>query len=403
MIEKVLYLCPETREIISEENLKINNLKIDFLYSSSEIEKYNNLSEFNLIVTSQIFFNKSKHIENETKFERLLWNAIDNGTVFVVYYYYEGFDIYLRKILSALGINIIVPNFSLSKLDISEKIFEDYLVKYGSACCHFTGGFKKIICKANDTITAFEFEYKLGKIIFLPYHYSSSSNNEKLKSVDLLFSSIINYLREDLEELPSWARSAFFDEEEELLKELSKNEKAIEEFKIKLKVYENVKLLLTAKKYDLEDKVINFLRNNIGLNIARNELFKEDFWLLNDKNEKVMIGEIKSITKGMNRQKISSLDYHRESNNLDQTFPGLLIVNHHLLAESWKEKNKPIDKQDYQLSSKYHILIVRVEDLVKLWEGLNKNIFNKEEIFNYFINNVGWMRVDKDFKIDVLS
>ena len=105
------------------------------------------------------------------------------------------------------------------------------------------------------------------------------------------------------------------------------------------------------------------------------------------------------MVKGFKKSAIYATYNHRESNDLEDNFPALVIVNHHLQANTWKEKNKPIDKQDYELAAKDNILILRVEDLVLLWDAYRKEQIDKQTILNYIIQNRGWMKVDQNLKI----
>ena len=98
---------------------------------------------------------------------------------------------------------------------------------------------------------------------------------------------------------------------------------------------------------------------------------------------------------------IFSLYNHRETNGLDETFPAVLIVNCNLQAGSWKEKDRPIDKPDFQVATKNNILIVRIEDLLRLWDLMQIEKITSEEIFNLFFHEKGWLQVNPDLEIKI--
>ncbi|MCJ7533617.1 MAG: hypothetical protein MUO64_21655 [Anaerolineales bacterium] len=124
----------------------------------------------------------------------------------------------------------------------------------------------------------------------------------------------------------------------------------------------------------------------------------EDFWLLNDKNEKAVIVEVKSMVKGFKKSAIFSLYNHREENKIDESFPALLIVNCNLQAGSWNDKDRQIDKQDYEVAAQNNILILRVEDLVRLWDAVNKGKLKPEEVLALFTSKKGWLQVNRSLE-----
>ena len=85
---------------------------------------------------------------------------------------------------------------------------------------------------------------------------------------------------------------------------------------------------------------------------------------------------------------------HRETNKLPQEFPALLVVNANMQAASWAEKDRPIDKQDYEVAAQNNILVLRIEDLVRLWDALRNGTITRDDILSDFTTMKGWMEVD---------
>jgi hypothetical protein len=94
-----------------------------------------------------------------------------------------------------------------------------------------------------------------------------------------------------------------------------------------------------------------------------------------------------------------SLYNHREENKLQESFPGLLIVNCNLQAASWKEKDRVIDKQDFQIAAQNNILILRVEDLLRIWDAVRKEKLPAEDVLSLFRSKKGWLQVSQDLQI----
>lgn len=124
---------------------------------------------------------------------------------------------------------------------------------------------------------------------------------------------------------------------------------------------------------------------------------------LNDSGEKVAIAEVKSYVKGFKRGGVYSIYNHRETNKLDEDFPAILFANCNLQAGSWNNKDRPISKQDYEIAAQNSILILRIEDLVRMWDVFRKGIIDKQKILNILTNFKGWLSVDSNFQIKELK
>ncbi|HKP71431.1 MAG TPA: hypothetical protein VJT82_00745, partial [Pyrinomonadaceae bacterium] len=98
---------------------------------------------------------------------------------------------------------------------------------------------------------------------------------------------------------------------------------------------------------------------------------------------------------------IYDLYRHRDENGLDESFPALVVANCNLQAGSWKDKDRAIDKQDYQVAAQNNILILRVEDLVRLWEAIRQGIRSPKDVYKLFISEKGWLEVAQDLSIAI--
>ncbi len=166
-----------------------------------------------------------------------------------------------------------------------------------------------------------------------------------------------------------------------------------------MRPYEEAKSLLFESQYTLERKVPDFISQKLGIATTRTEEYVEDFWVMNANDERVITGEVKSIVKGFKKSAIFSLYNHREARGLDESVPAMLVVNPNLQAGSWSEKDRPIDKQDYEVAAQNGILILRIEDLIRLWVAKTRGLVTTEEILILWITKKGWLRVTKELEI----
>lgn len=74
----------------------------------------------------------------------------------------------------------------------------------------------------------------------------------------------------------------------------------------------------------------------------------------------------------------------------------MLIANCNLQAGSWADKDRMIDKQDYEVAAQNNILILRVEDLVRLWNSIRTGKLTHQEVLGLFLTKRGWLRVTSD-------
>ena len=61
-----------------------------------------------------------------------------------------------------------------------------------------------------------------------------------------------------------------------------------------------------------------------------------------------------------------------------------------------EEKDRKIDKQDYEVAAQNNILIVRTEDLVRFWDAVQAERLTPEDVLDAFTAMTGWLEVQPD-------
>ncbi len=56
---------------------------------------------------------------------------------------------------------------------------------------------------------------------------------------------------------------------------------------------------------------------------------------------------------------------------------------------------------EQRIACDLNVLIVRIEDLVRLWDGLRKGALKPEEVRRLFHESKGWAEVSPDLKINI--
>jgi len=279
--------------------------------------------------------------------------------------------------------------------DVKRGEFGTFLKKWGASYnCFRTFGdakFDDILYSADEITIGFSICWSRGVIVYLPFQANENNRLDFKNSLLCLVDSLLTYKAKRVRELPEWAKVPLFESETKLAAEKSSLLELLEAVDGQIVPYEEAKSLLVSNEHDLEVAVPGFISSKLGILTDRNEKFVEDFWILNNKNERKIICEVKSVTKGFKKNAIYDLFNHRERHDLAETFPAVLFVNCNLQAGSWAKKDVPIQKNDFKIAAKHHVLIVRIEDLVQIWNSLMTKTLKVDMIMNVFTTGAGWL------------
>jgi hypothetical protein len=285
---------------------------------------------------------------------------------------------------------------------VHRKEFEEYLKKWGASKLFFKSyGENKFTDIIYSNNMDYPFGFRIGRCFFLPAQRNFDNNGELENLFKTLIKSIFAYLDKLHIELPSFSKDPIFQKEKDLLSEMETLNKKVSVLESEVKPFLEAKSLLFCKEYGLEDKLIEFIKDGLKLNVLKEERYKEDCWVLDKEKNKTSICEIKSSTKGLKSTAVYKLHIHREEYDLADNFHGILFVNLNLESKTLAEKTRPINKQDYETATKLNMLIVRIEDLLYMWEDLINGRITSEEIYSFLTNNIGWIEYkgNKQFKI----
>jgi len=370
----------------------ITNATVEGFAFPSNYSTLPRLANYTLVILDYAAFIDSgnSYAEQQKLFEKQMIEALDFGTNFCFVHYNEAVpEADLRafntgrmnanqfKSLQAqqIGFKCLAPfDIRPTKVEaiipegkILRKELKPFLDRWGASHNLFEsyGEYKidDVISIIENVMIAFALRSRKGSLIYLPFQRYDAGHQHFLDGLESLIDCLLTYITKTLTETPVWGHEPFLEEEIELRQECVSLENKLKEAQEKLIPFVESKALLFQSEYILENTVPAFL-DQMGVSTFRDERHIEDFWILNDSGEKAVIAEVKSMVKGFKKSAIFSLHIHREENMLDESFPALLVVNCNLQAGSWKDKEKPIDKQDYQVAAQNNILILRVEDLV---------------------------------------
>jgi hypothetical protein len=404
---------------------------IDFPYDEDQYSNLQRLTDYTLVVTDYAPFQYDEDLypEQQNVFDKLISEALQSGTTICFVHYNEDIprgdkystkaaEIYagdcakLRRsqlgfrILDRLSIRPWKNDTPILDCTIQRGVFQPFLIKWGASHNCFVPDndthFDDIIVSYRNLPIGFTKELGRGRIIFLPFQRDFDREDDLLKGIYTLVDCLLTYIAKMQQPLPEHEGAPFFKDEEPLNKELQRIEKQLKNKKQELEPFAIAKQLLYLAEYRLENAVPNFIQEHLGIKTERHEQYVEDCWILNDSGKRLAICEVKSYVKGCKRGAIYSVYHHRDTNNLDKAFPAILFVNQHIQAASWVAKDLPINKDDYQVAAKENILVLRIEDLIRLWSAIRKGSITRDYLLALLTNSRGWLKVAASLKITPL-
>jgi hypothetical protein len=416
--QKVFDGCHD--DLREHENAEITTLKFPGDYN-----RLKRLSNFTLVIVDYAAFLDSGSVHGEAQgvFEKMMVEALASGTCFCFVYFNESvprFDRYgystaymnkddMERLAKAqigyrwLYFLKIKPLYSDSVIlfgDVKRQEFQKFFERWGGGHHQFEPygdrKFDEVLIASGDDALGFVLNARRGKLLYLPYQRDFQRVEDFADGMYCLIDSILSYLAKSSVSLPMWAAGAYFPAEKEAQERCDDLEKRIQEERERLAPFKEAKALLFQSEYSLESAVPEFFKEHLKLAIDRNEQYQEDFWILDENGQRTVMVEVKSAVKGFKKSQIYAAFNHREGNKLAEDFPVLLVTNCNLQGGSWKEKTRPIDKQDYELAAQNNILIVRVEDCLHLWAKKEAGAITSGELLNLFTSKTGWLEVTTD-------
>ena len=227
-----------------------------------------------------------------------------------------------------------------------------------------------------------------------------------VENESLLKSFIYLYCKDNEEkaDIPTWAKSIKFYNDDKLEKKQCSNDEKIQELKdenmkLQAQLNENMryKSILYSTGEELVSVVVEILDDILGYDSSKFiDEKKEDFLI--KKEDVTFIGEIKGLSSAVKNENLSQLEVHVQNyfdklqeENKEENIKGLLVINH--------QRNKPLEERqeihEYQkkLAEKYGSLVVETKTLLKLYEKYKNKDITKEECKNLFMSEVGILKL----------
>lgn len=287
-----------------------------------------------------------------------------------------------------------------SFLTIYRDEFKKYLDNYGTAqtvfnnnneiidyksICSPVGGYKEAGIIIN------------GQIFFLPCLEPDKDESSTTKLFSLTAESLVNSFRKLRQEIPQWARQFEFYKEKGLKEKRAILQSKIEKVDSQLNPYTDFKQCLCFGDDRLVESVEKVLKLGFYYNVETSKAHIEDLKIkkkIGKEVKTIALIEVKGKTGNIAREDINQVDSHRERLDLQDDFPGILIVNTFLKATSIKDKEKTINKEQIKHAVKMKVLIMRTIDLLNVLNLIEKKKLTSSDFLKILLKDKGWLKVD---------
>jgi len=375
---------------------KIDNLELFFVTPKMP----NNLSEFNPIIilggTASYVDRGPRHDSEIARREREIFNALEKGNLVCITF---GVDELLHRVLKRIGVTLEWWEKPKVDLVVKRSEFSSFLKKFGATKFYFNPrpdvNFDDIICKTTgEAVVGFSMKIGKGVLVILPVYilYEKFEDGDFMSEfLSVLLKTLDIYLPKIYYKPPDWINSYRFPQEDAVVSEVEKLQKEISKRRESLERYLKLKEILWFRDDELVKAVMSFFKK-IEIKTKRDEIYEEDFWVL-EHNKETVIVEVKGLDRNLKRPHISQLDEHRGAREKPDDFPALLVVNSFNKAGSLKEKDKPVSANEIEKAVRTNVLILRTLDLCSAFSLMERNELTSSELLKVIKNEKGWLKI----------
>jgi hypothetical protein len=308
-----------------------------------------------------------------------------------------------RRSLESSGIPWSSLREPISHLDSQIPEFQPYIERYGAAYVLFYRNdsnkeFTKVICGNDDKPVAFSL---FDKVFFLPCTYPNT-HEQALAAAKLAIRGVISYRKRISKAMPQWIGEFRFTQENSLLEEAKELQQQLSQKEARIESYRIYKGALCYRSDPLVDVVIKIFDKFFGIRLDKEDEFVEDASLKDEAGNRIAIFEIKGVNNNFDRQNVNQVDSHRERLCLQPNTPGILVMNTFMGAKSLAEKDQPPHPDIIKKGVTDNVLLIRTIDLLRFADGVETDIFKKEDFLKIPMSQSGWLKVS-DNKFEVVK
>jgi hypothetical protein len=272
--------------------------------------------------------------------------------------------------------------------------FQTYIEQHGAAYVYFHGNdsnkeFMKVICGNDNTAVAFSV---YDRVFFLPCVYPTT-HEQALDAAESAIRAVISYRKRISKDKPQWISEFRFTQENSLLNNAKDLQQQLNRIETQIYSYGNYKGALCYRSDPLVDIVINIFEKFFGISLVKEDEFVEDASLKDKAGNRIAVFEIKGVNSNFSRGNVNQVDSHRERLSLQPDTPGILVMNTLVDANSLAEKDLPPHPDIIKKAVADNVLLIRTIDLLRFADGVEAELFRKEDLLSIIMSESGWLKV----------
>ena len=209
------------------------------------------------------------------------------------------------------------------------------------------------------------------------------------------------FKNENNENIPDWVREYNFGSDHKI-KELIKTKNAeidtlqeeVTKAEEKIEINNRYKSILCSSGEKLVEVVFEILEIILDHDLKDFIDKKEEDFLI-EKDDIILIGEIKGVSSNVKNEHVSQLDVHYnkyidDHESIDKNICALLIINP--FRDIDLSMRETINEQQVSLAKRNGSLIIETKTLLKIFEMFNDGVVSTENIIEMFKNNTGLLK-----------
>lgn len=301
-----------------------------------------------------------------------------------------------KRLLNKYGIERDTIEAKTSLNAVNE--FRLYVREYGIASTVFrTSDHRQYTCsqiiKYEHECVGFEID---NTIFFLPFHTTKYDQSAAESIVRLVTQSVLDYRQKHIAKVPEWIKTFEFGKETESRNKISELSNQIHDIEQLLYPLERYKLIINTSGELLKKVIVDILESFFGFKVDSIDEMREDAKILDEKDNAIVMIELKGTKTGIKREYINQVDIHRERNDLTKEVPGVLIINNEMDVEGIEERlNTNVPSEQIKHAVTMNVLIVRTIDFLFLMKHLESDAGKKELLMELINSGGGWLKADR--------
>ena len=404
------FLINDFNSVKSLDTFDLNIFDLNYIWTNNVDDDKNKINLIDDLINIKIM------IKNSEKCKNIFIIPLDQEFSYIEIAFMDKFEksINLRHMVKEFY-NIISKNLvDLSLLELKYEITDTKIKDaFYPANFYFKTSMDSLTKSKNSNKTT---TLKIDNTTYLTtlnFEFLEEDNFSSLSDyVD--FNKIILFLEEinlisNKSIIPEWIHEINLLNDKEKKQEISNQIETIERAHIKIEDAQKIlnknlhfKSILYSTGNELVNVVFEILEKILDYNLSD---FKdnnhEDFLI--KKPDITFIGEIKGVNGSIKSANISQLEVHYrsyldglEEEKIEEKVKALLIINPNKNRKL--EEREKVHQNQIDLATRNESLIIQTYDLLKIFEAFEQKNLTTEKIEEVFINKIGLLEFEKDFK-----